>query len=84
MPNAYYYHSLKKRKDSLETWTVLIEISILSWNLPNGLKHRGSLFNKMAFSEGNQPLESDYHALVDEINPGMLQYTKKWNWKWNV
>ena len=30
MPNAYYYHSLKKRKDSLETRTVLIEISILS------------------------------------------------------
>ena len=27
---------------------------------------------------------SDSHALWDEINAGMLQFTKKWNWKWIV
>ena len=36
-------HSHKKRKDSLETRTVLIEISMLYWNLQSGPKHRGSL-----------------------------------------
>ena len=36
-------NSHKKRKDSLETRAVLIEILMLCWNLPNGPKHRGSL-----------------------------------------
>ena len=35
--------SLKKRKDILETRAVLMEISMLSWNLPSGPKRRGSL-----------------------------------------
>ena len=39
-------HSRKKRKDSLKTRAVLIWISMLCWNLPNGPKHRGSLQKK--------------------------------------
>ena len=31
---------LKKRKDSLEIRAVLIEISMLSWDLQSGPKHR--------------------------------------------
>ena len=31
----------------------------------------------MAFSEGNHLFESDSHALLDEINAGMLQFIKK-------
>ena len=38
----------------------------------------------MAFSEGNQPFATDSHALRDEIQAGMFQFTKKWNWKWIV
>ena len=46
---SYFNHSHKKRKDRLETRTVLIEISLLSWNLPSGSKHRGSIFYKNGF-----------------------------------
>ena len=42
-------HSHKKWKDNLETRTVLIEISMLCWNLPSGPKHRGSLYKKHGF-----------------------------------
>ena len=37
------YQSHKKQKEVLETRTVLIEISMLCWNLPSRPKHRGSL-----------------------------------------
>ena len=36
----------------------------------------------MAFSVGNKLFAGDFHALLDEMNAGMLQSTKKWNWKW--
>ena len=42
-------HSHKKRKDSLETRVVFMEISMLSWNLPNVPKHWGSLLKKHGF-----------------------------------
>ena len=35
----------------------------------------------MAFAEENQLFAGDFHAVVDEINADMLQFTKKWNWK---
>ena len=38
----------------------------------------------MAFSEGNQLFAGDFLAFPDEINTSMLQFTKKWNWKWIV
>ena len=43
---SYFKYSHKKRKDSLETRAVLIEISMLCWNLPSGPKHRRSLQKK--------------------------------------
>ena len=42
-------NSHKKRKDSLETRAVLIEIFMLCWNLPSGPKHRGWLQKKYCF-----------------------------------
>ena len=41
--------SHKKRKYSLETRAVLIEISMLCWNLPSGPKHWGSLQKQVIF-----------------------------------
>ena len=74
----------QKRKDSLETRAVLKEMSMLSCNLTSGPKHRGSLLKNMALSEGNRLFAGDFHAFLDEINAGMLQFTHKWNWKWIV
>ena len=42
-------HSHKKRKDSLETRAVLIEIFMLCWNSPSSPKHRGWLQKKTLF-----------------------------------
>ena len=70
-------HSLKKRKDSLETQTVYIEIS----KAQNSPKHRGSIFRNMASSEGNQLLAGAFHAIMDKIEAHILQTAKKWNWK---
>ena len=43
-----YHH--KKRKDSLETQAVLIEIFMLCWNLPSSRKHQEWLQKNIAFS----------------------------------
>ena len=71
----------KKRKNSLETRAV-IEISLVSWNLPNGPKHRRSILRNMASSEGNQSLARAFHSIMDKIEVDILQIAKKWNWKW--
>ena len=39
-----------------------------------------TLKKNMAFFEGNQLFAGDFHALLDEINAVMLQFSKKWNW----
>ena len=43
---SMFKHSHKKRKDSLETRAILIEIFMLCWNLPSGPKHWGWLQKK--------------------------------------
>ena len=58
-----YEHSHKKRLNSLETGTVFIEISMLSWNLTNSSKY-GGLFLKKALSEGNQLFAGGFRALL--------------------
>ena len=45
-------------------------------------KTPGITLKNTAFSEGNQLFASDSHALPDEIKSGILQFTKKQNWKW--
>ena len=76
------YHSHKKRKDSLETRAVYIENPLVSWNLPNGPKHRASVLKNMASSEGDQLLAGAFPAIVGKIEAGILQIAKNWNWKW--
>ena len=73
--------SHKKRKNNLETRAV-IEISLVSWNLPNGPKHRRSILRNMTSSDGNQSLARAFHSIMDKIEVDILQIAKKWNWKW--
>ena len=74
-------HSHKKRKDSLETRAVYTEISVVSWNLPNILKYRGSILRNMASFEIDQVLAGAFHVIMDKIEADILQIAKKWNWK---
>ena len=36
------------------------------------------------FCEGNQLFAGDFRANLDEANADMVQFTKRWNWKWIV
>ena len=49
-------------------------------------KTPGSLIKRknMAFPEGNKLFAGDLHANLDETNVDMVQFTKRWNWKWIV
>ena len=38
----------------------------------------------IAYSEGNKLLAGDLRANLDETNADMVQFTKRWNWKWIV
>ena len=45
--------------------------------LTKRLKTTGITFERnMALSEGNQLFAGDFHALMDEMNAGMLQFTR--------
>ena len=60
------------RKDNLKTPAVYIEISLVSWNLPNGPKHRGSIFKNVASSEEAQQLARAFPAITDKIEADIL------------
>ena len=72
----------KKQKDTLETWAVYREISLVSWELLNGPKQRGSILRNMVNSEGDQLLAGALHAIMEKIEADTLQIAKKWNWIW--
>ena len=36
----------------------------------------------MVFSKGTQLFAGNFLANLDETNPDMVQFTKRWNWKW--
>ena len=63
----HYHHSHKKRKGSLETRSLCIEIYLVSWNSPYGPKYRGSILRNMASSDGDQPLARAFDAIMDKI-----------------
>ena len=52
--------------------------------LPSGPKHRGSLQKKKKETEGNNLFARNFRANLDETNIDMVQFTKRWNWKWIV
>ena len=72
-------HRHKERKDSLETRTIYIETSLVSWSLPEGPKHRGSILRNIASSEGDQLLAGVFLAIMDKIEADMFQIAKRWN-----
>ena len=39
---------------------------------------------KIAFSEGNKLFACDFFANLNETNADMVQFTKRWKWKWIV
>ena len=79
-----FRHSHKTRKDSLEKWVVYIEIGLVSWNLLNSPKHRGSILRNMASFEEDQQLAGAFHAIMDKIEADILHDAKKWDWKWKL
>ena len=74
-------HSHSKRKDSLETRAVYIEICMLCWNLVNGPEHRGSFLDNKAWTKGNKLLQIYLHAILDKVEADILQIIKEWNRK---
>ena len=48
------------------------------------LKTPGIIWKKMAFPKDNKLFVGDFRANLDETNADMVQFTKKWNWKWIV
>ena len=44
-------------------------------------KTPGIILKNMTFSERNQLFAGNFHALLDEVNAGKLEFTKKWKWK---
>ena len=38
----------------------------------------------IAFPKGNKLFVGDFCANLDETNADMVQFTKRWNWKWIV
>ena len=57
---------------------------MLCLDLASGLKHRGSLQKSMTLSEGNKLFPGDLLANLNEASADMVQFTKRWNWKWIV
>ena len=48
-------------------------------------QNTGDRFKKnMAFPKGNKLLAGDLRANLGLTKAGMIQFTKKWNWKWIV
>ena len=47
-------------------------------------KTQAKIFLKIAFLEGNKLFAGDFCANLDERNANMVQFTKRWNWKWIV
>ena len=74
-------HSHTKRKDSLETQAIYIEISVVSWNLPNGPKHQGSILRNMASFKTDQVVLGVFRAIMDKTEADILQIAKNWKWK---
>ena len=38
----------------------------------------------IAFPKGNKLFADDFCTNLDETNADMVQFTKRWNWKWIV
>ena len=81
---AYRVYTHKKRKYSLETRAVLIEI----WNyfeIYHAAQTTGDHFKKTWLSlKGNSYLQVIFRANLDKTNADMVQFIKRWDWEWVV
>ena len=59
-----YFHSHKKRKESLETRAVFSWISMLTWNFGGGPSDFASTFFKMASAYGNFLYNNKFYAVI--------------------
>ena len=76
-------HSHKKRKDSLKTRAVLIEICYVE--IYRAAQNTGDHFKKTwLFLKGISCLQVGLRTNLDETSADMVQFTKRWNWKWIV
>ena len=57
---------------------------MLCSNLLSGPKDWGSPQKNMAFPEGKKLCAGDFRVNLDETNADMIQFTKRWDWKWIV
>ena len=71
--------------DSLETRAVLIEISIYV-EIYRAAQKTGDHFKKTWLSlkgmKENKLFAGDFRTNLDETNADMVQFIKRWNWKW--
>ena len=44
----------------------------------------GVTSKNMAFPERNKLFAGDFRANLDGTNADMVQFTKRWNWKWII
>ena len=68
---SWLYHSHKKRNDSLETQTVLIEIFICYIEIYRAAQNTGDHLKKNGF-EGSKLSADDFRPYLDETNADML------------
>ena len=45
-------------------------------------KTPGMTSKSITFPEGNKLFAGDSHANLDKTKADMVQFTKRWNWKW--
>ena len=52
-------------------------LKFTEWSKTLGIGQKNIVFPK-----GNKLFAGDLRANLDETNAGMVQFTKRWNWKW--
>ena len=77
---CHWNHCHNKWKDNPESRTVYIEISMVSWNLPNCPRQLASILKDIVSSKGNQLFAGSFHVINDEIEADIPQFAKKWFW----
>ena len=58
--------------------------SMLCFEFTKRPKTPGITSKNMAFPKGNKLFAGDFRANLDETNADMVQFKKRWNWKWIV
>ena len=57
---------------------------MLCRNLPTDQKNGYHFKKTLTLPEGNKLFAGDFAANLDVTNADMVQFTKRWNWRWIV